>query len=167
MIGVIGPHDSVELTAQVAAEFGLQDSVLTRAYEVADEAQVRRLEAERSCDFSHLIPEVARFRVNVFHEKGNLCIVARCIPLRIKSAAELSLPAVLEEIADLRRLEDQESLLKEAEAALADLEARLQEALAGRARAEARCGQLEADVERLSQAGEALEALEALMRQGR
>ncbi len=38
MIGVIGPHDSVELTAQVAAELGLQDSVLTRAYEVADEA---------------------------------------------------------------------------------------------------------------------------------
>ena len=74
---------------------------------------------------------------------------------------------VLEEMADLHRLEEQGALLKEAEAALADLEARLQEALAARVRAEARCGALEAEVERLSAAGEALEALEALMRRGR
>ena len=74
---------------------------------------------------------------------------------------------VLDEIAELRRLEDQGSLLQEAEAALADLEVRLQEASAGRARAEARCTELEAEVERLTAAGEALEALEALMRRGR
>jgi chromosome segregation ATPase len=71
---------------------------------------------------------------------------------------------VLEEIAGLRRLEEQAALLQEAEAELADLDGRLKEAQSGRTRAEARCRELTADVERLSAAGEALEALETLVR---
>jgi chromosome segregation ATPase len=71
---------------------------------------------------------------------------------------------VLEEITGLRGLEDQAALLQEAEAELADLDGRLQEAQSGRARAEARCRELTSDVERLSAAGEALEALESLVR---
>jgi len=71
--------------------------------QIADEPQLQRLEAERSCDFSHAIPDVARFRVNVFYEKDNLCLVARCIPPRIKTVTELALPAVLEDIAEEQR----------------------------------------------------------------
>jgi len=71
---------------------------------------------------------------------------------------------VLEEISGLRRLEEQAALLQEAEAELADLDGRLKEAQSGRTRAEARCRELTADVERLSAAGEALEALETLVR---
>ena len=71
---------------------------------------------------------------------------------------------VLEEITGLRGLEDQAALLQEAEAELADLDGRLKEAQSGRARAEARCRELTSDVERLSAAGEALEALESLVR---
>ena len=71
---------------------------------------------------------------------------------------------VLEEITGLRGLEDQAALLQEAEAELADLDGRLKEAQSGRTRAEARCRELTADVERLSAAGEALEALETLVR---
>ena len=69
-----------------------------------------------------------------------------------------------EEIAELRGLEDQAALLQEAEAELADLDGRLQEAQSARARAEARCRELTSDVEGLSAAGEALEALESLVR---
>ena len=71
---------------------------------------------------------------------------------------------VLEELAGLRGLEDQAGLLQEAEAELADLDGRLQEAQSAQARAEARCRELTAEVERLSAAGEALEALESLVR---
>jgi chromosome segregation ATPase len=66
--------------------------------------------------------------------------------------------------AGLRGLEDQAALLQEAAAELADLDTRLQEAQSGRARAEARCRELTSEVERLSAAGEALEALESLVR---
>jgi chromosome segregation ATPase len=71
---------------------------------------------------------------------------------------------VLEEIAGLRGLEEQAALLQEAEAELADLDTRLQEAQSGRARSEARCRELTSEVERLSAAGAALEALEAVVR---
>lgn len=74
---------------------------------------------------------------------------------------------VLEEIAGLRGLEDQAALLQEAEAELADLDGRLQEAQSGHARAEARCRELTSEVERLSAAGEALEALESLVKRNR
>jgi chromosome segregation protein len=74
---------------------------------------------------------------------------------------------VLEEIAGLRGLEDHAALLQEAEAELADLDTRLQEAQSGRARAEARCRELTSEVERLSAAGEALEALESLVKRNR
>ena len=74
---------------------------------------------------------------------------------------------VLEEIAGLRGLEDQAALLQEAEAELADLDTRLQEAQSARARAEARCRELTGEVERLSSAGEALEALESLVKRSR
>jgi twitching motility protein PilT len=71
--------------------------------EIADEAQLRRLESERSCDFSVFIPEVARFRMNVFYEQDRLCIVARRIPLGIKTFDELGLPPVIKDIAEEER----------------------------------------------------------------
>ena len=74
---------------------------------------------------------------------------------------------VLEEIAGLRGLENHAALLQEAEAELADLDTRLQEAQSGRARAEARCRELTSEVERLTAAGEALEALESLVKRNR
>ena len=74
---------------------------------------------------------------------------------------------VLEEISGLRGLENQAALLQEAEAELADLDTRLQESQSGRVRAEARCRELTSEVERLSAAGEALEALESLVKRNR
>jgi chromosome segregation ATPase len=74
---------------------------------------------------------------------------------------------VLEEIAGLRGLENHAALLQEAEAELADLDTRFQEAQSARARAEARCRELTSEVERLSAAGEALEALESLVKRNR
>ena len=67
----------------------------------------------------------------------------------------------------VRGLEDQAALLQEAEAELADLDGRLREPQSGRARAEAHCRELTSEVERLSAAGEALEALESLVKRNR
>jgi twitching motility protein PilT len=90
MVAINAPPVTAELLRELVAQ-------------IADEAQLRRLECERSCDFCHAIPDVARFRINVFHEQGNLCIAARTIPLRIRSFAELDLPPVLQEIAEEER----------------------------------------------------------------
>jgi twitching motility protein PilT len=68
--------------------------------QVADGPQRDRLAAQRNADFSYVVPEVARFRINVFYEQGRLCLVGRVVPLKIKPFEELLLPPVIQEIAE-------------------------------------------------------------------
>jgi twitching motility protein PilT len=68
--------------------------------QVADKSQLERIESERSCDFSYTISEVAHFRVNIFYEQGQLCLVARVVPLKIKPIEELFLPSVIQDISE-------------------------------------------------------------------
>ena len=91
----------------------------------------------------------------------------KACPERSEGRAPKPRDQVLEEIAGLRGLENHAALLQEAEAELAELDTRLQEAQSARARAEARCRELTSEVERLSAAGEALEALESLVKRSR
>ena len=49
-------------------------------------------------DISYSIPDLARFRVNVFCQKGNIGAVMRVIPLKIKTIDEWGLPQVLKTI---------------------------------------------------------------------
>ncbi|HVF89554.1 MAG TPA: PilT/PilU family type 4a pilus ATPase [Blastocatellia bacterium] len=54
-------------------------------------------------DVSYEIPNVCRFRANVFKQRGSYAAVLRVVPLEIKSFDELHLPRVMERIANLRR----------------------------------------------------------------
>jgi twitching motility protein PilT len=68
--------------------------------QVAEKPQMERIDAERSGDFSYVMPEVARFRINIFYEQGRLCLVARTIPLKVKPLEELHLPPVIQDISE-------------------------------------------------------------------
>lgn len=61
------------------------------------------LREQGSCDISYGIAGIARFRVNVFIQRGSCAVVMRVIPTMIPSFAALNLPAQLKEIAHLRR----------------------------------------------------------------
>src|SRR5258706_123008 len=61
-----------------------------------------KLEKEGSADLSYSLPGVARFRVNVFRQRGTYAIVMRVIPQTIPDFAALNLPPHLGEIAELR-----------------------------------------------------------------
>jgi twitching motility protein PilT len=61
-----------------------------------------KLEKEGSTDLSYSLPGVARFRVNVFRQRGTYAIVMRVIPQTIPDLASLNLPLHLGEIAELR-----------------------------------------------------------------
>ena len=54
-------------------------------------------------DFSHFIPGLSRFRVNVYSHLDNPAMVMRVIKLKIPSIEELNLPGVVREIALARR----------------------------------------------------------------
>jgi twitching motility protein PilT len=62
----------------------------------------RRLKEEGSCDVSYSIPKLARFRVNIFMQRGTYAIVMRAIATSIPDLASLHLPAQLAQIAELK-----------------------------------------------------------------
>jgi twitching motility protein PilT len=68
-----------------------------------DERRKRKLEAEMQVDLAYQRPELGRFRVNVFRQRGFLSLVIRVIPTYIRSVAELNLPTVIERLANERR----------------------------------------------------------------
>ena len=57
--------------------------------------QKRRLEANMSVDLGYGVPGVARFRGNIFMQRGNLAACFRRIPFQIQEVDELNLPPVL------------------------------------------------------------------------
>src|SRR6266700_4863406 len=66
------------------------------------EAPIRKLEEDGSADLSYGIAGVARFRVNIFKQRGSCAIVMRVVPDKIPGFEELNLPEALKEIVDLR-----------------------------------------------------------------
>ena len=61
-----------------------------------------KLEKEGAADLSYSLPGIARFRVNVFRQRGTYAIVMRVIPQIIPDFESLSLPPQLGEIVELR-----------------------------------------------------------------
>jgi twitching motility protein PilT len=68
-------------------------------YRILSTEQQKVLEIARQLDFSHAVPGVARFRVNVYFQRDSVGGAFRLVPTVIKSAEELGLPAVLRELA--------------------------------------------------------------------
>jgi twitching motility protein PilT len=65
------------------------------AYSVLTDAQKKRFEEALELDFSFGIRGIARFRCNVFNQRGAVAAVYRLIPEQIKTFDELGLPAVI------------------------------------------------------------------------
>lgn len=61
-----------------------------------------RLARTGTADLSYSLPSRARFRVNIFQQRGVYSIVMRVIPTDIPTLKSLSLPSQLSEIAELR-----------------------------------------------------------------
>lgn len=69
------------------------------AYGIMNEKQIRHFEDTMECDFAIALPDgSARFRVNVFRQRGEIGMVLRLIPSRIPTTEELGLPDILKEL---------------------------------------------------------------------
>ncbi len=58
---------------------------------------------KKETDFSYALRDKARFRVNVFFEKGFISSALRLIPSKIRTLEELNLPATLHRISKLKQ----------------------------------------------------------------
>jgi twitching motility protein PilT len=73
------------------------------AYSVLTDAQKHRFEENLELDFSFGIQGLARFRGNLFNQRGAVGAVFRVIPFEIKGFAELGLPPVLRKLCEKPR----------------------------------------------------------------
>jgi twitching motility protein PilT len=70
------------------------------AYSVLNEAQKQKFEEESELDLSFGIQGLARFRCNVYRQRGAVAAAIRVVPFKIRSFAELNLPPIVEQLAE-------------------------------------------------------------------
>jgi twitching motility protein PilT len=73
------------------------------AYSILTDNQKHRLEENLEIDFSFGIKGLARFRANVYHQRGAIAAAFRQIPYEIRSFRELGVPAVVEKLCEKPR----------------------------------------------------------------
>ena len=72
-------------------------------YDILTDEQVQFFENELELDFSYSMQKLARFRVNVYRDRGNVAAALRQIPTRIPTLEELNQPPILRELTDKPR----------------------------------------------------------------
>lgn len=80
-----------------------EEAVESLIFAVLDEDQKQILLKDKEFDFSFAFGDLGRFRVNAFHERGNLAAAMRLIPNEILSIEQLGLPPIVNKFADYPR----------------------------------------------------------------
>ena len=73
------------------------------AKEIMTKEQYTRLKADKNLDFSYVLGDEHRFRVNFFYQMDGLSAVFRIIPVDILSLDDLNLPEVIKSFTDIHR----------------------------------------------------------------
>jgi len=79
------------------------DGVEKLLFSILDEDQKAVLIKDKEIDFSFAFGDLGRFRVNAFHERGNLAAALRLIPTKIRTIDELGAPKVLNKFTEFPR----------------------------------------------------------------
>ncbi len=80
-----------------------EETVEALVFAILDEDQKQILLKDKEFDFSFAFGDLGRFRVNAFHERGNLAAALRLIPNEILSIEQLGLPPIVNKFADYPR----------------------------------------------------------------
>jgi twitching motility protein PilT len=70
------------------------------AYSVLNEGQKQKFEEDNELDLSFGIQGLARFRCNVYRQRGAVAAAIRVIPIKIRTFGDLNLPPIVEQMAD-------------------------------------------------------------------
>ena len=93
-----------ELTLDQSVEpLSAQDTEGALRALLSDEVKLAEFSQEHEVDFSFEIPDVARYRINAFQQRGAISMACRAIPHRIGTIEELALPDVVRELAEEER----------------------------------------------------------------
>ncbi len=80
-----------------------EEAVEALVFAILDEDQKQILLKDKEFDFSFAFGDLGRFRVNAFHERGNLAAALRLIPNEILTTEQLGMPEIVKKFADYPR----------------------------------------------------------------
>lgn len=101
----LAPMLRVDGSLAPIAGYGPLDEASAEAliFSILDQDQRQILIKDKEFDFSFAFGTLGRFRVNAFHERGNIAAALRLIPNEIKSVTELGLPNTVMNFAEFPR----------------------------------------------------------------
>ncbi|HVF87069.1 MAG TPA: type IV pilus twitching motility protein PilT [Pyrinomonadaceae bacterium] len=80
-----------------------QEDTLDMAFSMMSNRQKQRFKEFFEADIAYGVSGLGRFRANVFQQRGTVGMVLRIIPDTVRSLSELSMPPVIERVADEQR----------------------------------------------------------------
>ena len=72
-------------------------------YAILTDEQIQKFESIWELDFSYALGKKARFRVNIFKDKGSVAASLRLIPTKIPTLEDMLMPPILEKLTHTRR----------------------------------------------------------------
>ena len=72
-------------------------------YAILTDEQIQKFESIWELDFSYALQKKARFRVNIFKDKGSVAASLRLIPTKIPTLEDMMMPPILERLTHTRR----------------------------------------------------------------
>ena len=103
----VGLPPMLRVDGQLSAVHGVEplteEDVEALIFAILDEDQKQILLKDKEFDFSFAFGNIGRFRVNAFHERGNLAVAMRLIPNEILTIEQLGLPSIVNKFAEYPR----------------------------------------------------------------
>ncbi len=79
------------------------EEMLSMAFSMMTNRQKQKFKETAELDLSYGVPGLGRFRVNIFQQRGNVGMVLRVIPTKIKTIDDLMLPPIINKICEEKR----------------------------------------------------------------
>src|SRR5256885_16218627 len=79
------------------------EEMLSMAFSMMPNRQKQKFKETAELDMAYGVAGLGRFRVNVFQQRGNVGMVLRLIPTKIRTTEELNLPPVISKICEEQR----------------------------------------------------------------
>ncbi len=103
----VGNHPSLRidgaLTPQTDVPRVSPEEMLSMAFSMMTNRQKQKFKETAELDMAYGVAGLGRFRVNVFQQRGNVGMVLRIIPTKIRTIEDLNLPRVVETICTEQR----------------------------------------------------------------
>jgi twitching motility protein PilT len=103
----VGSHPFMRVDGSLAALSGMPrvspEDMLSMVFSMMSNRQKQKFKETAELDMAYGVAGLGRFRVNIFQQRGNVGLVLRVIPTKIKTVDELELPPIIAKICEERR----------------------------------------------------------------